>query len=67
MIDKNYFVKRDEILPIMVVLLFIITSILLLVDNPYWYVSIVSITLALVIILLKITWTTSCWLDDKIH
>jgi len=56
----------NHILTISVFSLFILTAVFFHMENPYWYVSILTFILAICIILFKAMWKTAGWLDDKL-
>ena len=57
----------NKILFVVIVSLFILTTVFFSLDRPYWYVSILTLTLVISLILLKIMWGVSGWATDKVH
>ncbi len=57
----------NQVLGVLVFSLLILTVIFFSIENPYWYTSILTLTIAVFIILLKIMWNIAGWADNKLN
>jgi len=57
----------SKILSIVIISLFVLTVVLFSMESPYWYTSILTFSLVILIILIKIMWGVAGWATDKVH
>ncbi len=60
----NNELNGNQILAISVLILMVITGILFSMDNPYWYYSIITFTIAILIIIIKAMWSIAGKADE---
>jgi len=57
----------NQVLGVLVFSLLILTVVFFSIENPYWYTSILTLTIAVFIILLKMMWNIAGWADNKLN
>ena len=57
----------SNILPIVIISLLVLSVVFFSMESPYWYASILTFSLVILIILIKIMWGVAGWATDKVH
>jgi len=60
-------VNGNQILTILVLSLFILSVVFFSIENPYWYISILTFTIAILICMIKAMWGFSGWINEKLE
>ena len=56
----------SKILPKVIISLFVLTVVLFSMESPYWYASILTFSLVILIILIRIMWGVAGWGSEQV-